>query len=140
MSCFEVEVCASRAFELVEFGLQCVVVGKSSGPLHLADDRKKRAIGVLRRTKVTQARVRFAGKAFKKCRYQSRFADAGLARKQHHLAFAVLRLGPAPQHQVEFFLSADEVGQAGRVQRLKPAFYRCRSHRRPSTHRPGDAL
>jgi hypothetical protein len=55
---------------------------ESSGTFRPADDRKKRAIRVLRRAEVAQARVGFAGEAFQKCGCQSRFADSGLARDQ----------------------------------------------------------
>ena len=84
--------------------------------------------------------MRFAGEAFEQRRRQPRFADAGLAGEQHHLAFAALRLGPAPQQQFEFFFPPDERGQAARVQRLEAAFRRTRPQRRPGPRRPGDAL
>jgi hypothetical protein len=57
----------------------------------------KRAVGMLRRAEIAQPCVRFAGEAFEQCRRQARFADAGLAGEQHHLAFAALRFGPSPQ-------------------------------------------
>ena len=65
--------------ELVELRLRGVVVRKSSGAFHLADDRIKRAVGVLRRAEIAQARVRFACEAFQQRRRKPRFADAGLA-------------------------------------------------------------
>ena len=113
---------------------------KSGGAFHLADDRIKRAVGVLRRAEIAQARVRLAGEAFQQRRREPRFADAGLAGEQHHLTFAGLCLRPAPQQQFEFFFPPDERGQAARVQRLEAAFHRTRPQRRPGSHRPGDAL
>ncbi len=129
-----------QRIELVELRLRGVVVRQSGGTLHLADDRIERAVGVLRRAEIAQARVRLAGEAFQKRGREPRFADAGLAGEQHHLAFAGLCLGPAPQQQFEFFFPSDEGGQAGRVHRLEAAFHRTRPQRRPGPRRPGDAL
>ena len=42
------KLCASNGIEFVELALRGVIVRKSSSPLHLADDRIKRAVGVLR--------------------------------------------------------------------------------------------
>ena len=120
--------------------MRCVVVRQSGGTFHLADDRIKRAVGVLRRAEIAQARVRLASEAFQQRGREPRFADPGLAGEQHHLAFAGLRFRPAPQQQFEFFFPPDEVGQAARVQRLEAAFDRTRPQRRPRSHRPGDAL
>ena len=113
---------------------------QSGGTFHLADDRIERAVGVLRRTEIAQARVRLSSEAFQKRCREPRLADAGLAGKQHHLAFAALRLRPAPQQQFEFFFPSDEVGHAARVERLEAAFHRARSQRRPGSHRPRDTL
>ena len=111
-----------QSIELVELRLRGIVVSKSGGPFHLTDDRIKRAVGVLRRTEVAQARVRFASEAFQQRCSKPRFADTGLARQQHHLAFAGLCLRPAPQQQFEFFFPTDKLGQSARVQRLEAAF------------------
>ena len=113
---------------------------QSGGTFHLADDRIKRAVGVLRRAEIAQARVRLGGEAFQQRGREPRFADTGLAGEEHHLAFAGLCPRPAPQQQFEFFFPPDEGGQAGRVQRLEAAFRRTRPQRRPGPHRPGDAL
>ena len=110
--------------ELVELRLRGVVVHKSGGAFHLADDRIKRAVGVLRRAEIAQARVRLAGEAFQQRRREPRLADTGLAGEQHHLTFAGLCLRPAPQQQFEFFFPTDERGQAARVQRLEAALHR----------------
>ena len=113
---------------------------KSSGALHLADDRIKRAVGVLRRAEVAQARVWLGSETFQQRRRQSRLADARLTGEQHHLAFAGLCLRPAPQQQFEFFFPPDKFRQAARVESLEAAFHRSRSQRRPGSHRPRDAL
>ena len=91
-------------------------------PFHLADDRIKRAVGVLRRTEVAQASVRFGCEAFQQRRREPRLADTCLAGEQHHLAFAGLRLRPAPQQQFKFLLATDKLGQSACVQSLEAAF------------------
>ena len=113
---------------------------QSGGTFHLADDRIKRAVGVLRRAEIAQARVRLVGEAFQKRGREPRFADAGLAGEQHHLAFTGLCPRPTPQQQFEFFFPPDEGSQAGRVQRLEAALHGTCPQRRPGPHRPGDAL
>ena len=85
-----------HGIELVELRLRGVVVRQSSGTFHLADDRIERAVGVLRGAEIAQARVRLSSKTFQQRRRQSRLADACLAGKEHYLAFAGLRLRPAP--------------------------------------------
>ena len=96
--------------EFVELCLRSVVVRKSGSALHLADDRIKRAVGVLWRAEIAQPRVWFRSKTFQQCRRQSRFPYASLTGEQDHLAFASLCLRPAPQQQFEFFLPADQRG------------------------------
>ena len=115
-----------QRIELVELRLRSVVVRQSSGALHLADDRIKRAVGVLRRAEVAQARVRLGSEAFQQRSRQARFADARFTGEQHHLAFAGLCFRPAPQQQFEFFFPSDKLGQAARVESLEAAFRRTR--------------
>ena len=90
--------------------------------LHLIDYRVKRAVGVLRRTEVSQACMRFVSDAFQQRRSQSRFADPGFAGKQYHLAFASLGFRPAAQEQLKFFLSPHKLCQPAAMERLKPTF------------------
>ena len=84
---------------------------KSCGTLHLADDRIKRAVGVLWRAEIAQARVRLGSEAFQQRRRKPRFADTRFAGEQHDLAFAGLCLRPAPQQQFEFFFPPDKLSQ-----------------------------
>ena len=100
----------------------------------------KCAVCVLRRAEIPQPRVRLAGEAFEKRRREPRFAYAGLAGEQHHLALTRLCVGPAPLQQLEFFFPPDEGGQSGRVQGVKAALDGTRTQRRPGPHRPGNAL
>ena len=50
--------------EFVELRLRIVVVREPSRALHLADDRIKRAIGMLRRAEVAQSGVWLVSEAF----------------------------------------------------------------------------
>ena len=60
-------------------------------------------------------------------------ADAGFARQQHHLAFAVLRLRPAAQQQIQFLVAADQRRQrASAVMGIEAAF-----RRQGTLHPPG---
>jgi hypothetical protein len=52
--------------ELVKPRLWAVVVRESSRPFHLANDRIKRVVHVLRGAEIAQARVQFAAEAFHK--------------------------------------------------------------------------
>ena len=75
--------------EFVEPRLWLVIVRQSGSTFHLADDRIKRAVGVLRRAEIAQACVRF-GEAFQKRRCEPRFADTSLAGEQYYLAITRL--------------------------------------------------
>ena len=99
--------------------MRSVVARQSGGALHLADDRKKSVVGVLRRAEIAQARMRLIAEAFQQRGGEARFADPGLAGQENHLAFTGLGARPAPQQQFAFFIPPDEGGQAGRMQRLK---------------------
>ena len=104
----ERETGAMFRVELVELGLRGVVARQFSGTLHLADDRIKCAVRVVRGTETAKARMRLGGKAFQKRHREPRFPDTSLAREQHHLAFAGLRPGPAPKQQFRFFFPSDK--------------------------------
>ena len=136
----DVEAGRKDRIELVEFRLRRIAVRQSGGPLHLTDDRMEGAVGVLWRTKIAQSCVRLTGETLQKRRGETRFADAGLAGEQHHLAFASLRPGPAPQQQFNFFVAPYESGEVGRVQRLEAAFRGTRSQRPPGPRQPDDAF
>src|SRR6202040_1585589 len=99
-----------------------LVVRQARRTLHLANDRKKRTVGVLRRTEIPQARVRFRSDVFQQGRRQSGLAYTSLAGKEHHLTFASLCLRPAPQQKFEFFFPSNKLGQVARVESLEPAF------------------
>jgi len=58
-------LCEHR-IELIELRFRRVVMRQSGGTFHLADDRIKRAISVLRRAEIAQTRVRLANETFHK--------------------------------------------------------------------------
>jgi hypothetical protein len=94
--------------KLVELRLRFVVVRQSCDALDVADDRIEHTIGVLRRAEIAQPRKRFAGQAFQKRGREPRLADACLAGKQHHLAFAGFCPVPSALEQLELLLTADQ--------------------------------
>src|SRR6516225_5410638 len=93
---------------------------KSGGTFELSDERVERALLVVRRTEIAQSRVRFARDPIGKGHQQTRFADPGLARDQHYLSFAGLRLMPAQHQQVKLFVAPYQ-GCGLRAQRLEAA-------------------
>src|SRR5262249_1534957 len=93
-----------------------------------------------RGAEIPQAGVRFGGEVFPKRDREPRFADAGLAGYEHHLALAGLCFRPATQQQFDFLFPPDEGSKAAPVQRLETAFHGTRSKHRPGPHRPRDAL
>ena len=90
LSCLEVAGLRQHRIQFVKLRFERVVVGESSRAFHLADERIKRAVRMLRRAKIAQARVRLVGDPFKQRCGQPRFADSGLAGEQHHLTLAGL--------------------------------------------------
>ena len=95
-----------QSIELVELRLRFVVVHQAGGAFHLADDRIKRAVRVLRRAEIAQARVRLGGEAFQQRGREPRFADARLARQQYHLAFAGLGSATSAAAAIRILLPA----------------------------------
>src|SRR5215831_6141676 len=113
---------------------------KAGGSFHLADDRMQRAVRALRRAEIAQARVRLGSDVLEQRRSEPRFADPGLATKQHHLSFTGLCLGPPPKKQFKFFLTADKGGEVARMQRLETALYRTRPQCGPCPYWRCDSL
>jgi hypothetical protein len=70
---------------------------------------------------MAQAEIWLGVEALHQCRGEARLAEAGFAGNQHDLTVTGLGTRPAPQHQVDLLLSANEPGQRRSTQRLKPA-------------------
>ena len=74
------------------------------------------------------------------CGYQSRFADARLARKQDDAAFTPRSLVPTAQEQFQFLFTPDQRGEAGLVLRLETALHRACGKHLPCLDWIGQAL
>ena len=129
-----------QGVELVESCSRRVFRGHAGGAFHLDGERIKCAVRVLRRAEIARARVRLGRKTFHERSGQPRFADAGFAREQHHLAFAAPCQGPAPRQQPGLFVPSDQRRQATRMQGVEAAFHRAEAQRRPGPCRLGNAF
>jgi hypothetical protein len=83
-----------QSFQLVEARLGRITAREGRGALQMLDHRMQRAGLVIRGALVGQPDMRLAGDALAQLTDQTRLADAGLAGKQHHLAFALAHLPP----------------------------------------------
>src|SRR5262249_57339283 len=108
--------------------------------LQLGDERTKRAVGVVGRALVTQARVRLAGDALAERRRKAGFADPWLARDQHDLPFALPGEVLAFQQEIDFVLAADEIGQTRHMDCLEAALGSRHALDRPRRDRRGNTL
>src|SRR5580658_10072866 len=95
---------------------------------------------MLWRAEIAQPGVRLAREAFQESGGQARLADSGLAREQHHLALARLRLGPAMTQEIALFLAPDQRRRPARVQRIEAALLRALPEGREGARGAGDAL
>src|SRR5512132_170121 len=100
----------------------------------------ERAVGVVGRALVTQARVWLAGDALGERRRKAGFADPRLARDQHDLPFALPGEALAFQQEIELVLAADEIGQTRRADRLEAALGSRYVLDRPRRDRLGNTL
>ena len=113
---------------------------KSRRSLQLGDERTKRAVGVVGRALITQARVRLAGDALGESRRKTGLADPRLARNQHDLPFALPGEALALQQEIDLVFAADEIGQTGRADRLEAALGSRHALDRPRRDRLGNTL
>src|SRR5262245_54237731 len=88
-------------FEFVELLLRRIVGLKPRRPLELGDERMERAVGMVGRALITQARVRLAGDALGESRHKAGLADPRLARDQYDLPFPLPGQPLALQQEVE---------------------------------------
>ena len=116
-----------------------LAAGKTRRVPYLARDRKEGVVDVVRRALVAHRHMRLVADPLGQCRLDTRFADAGLPRDQHDLAFACLRLVPAPQQERQFLLPADQSCDAPPMQRFKTVFGRAFSDDLPDGDRFGKA-
>ena len=116
-----------QRFKLGAFGGGRVVALKTRRPFQVADEGEQRAVGVMRRTKITQPRVRLGLQTFLKRQSDVRLADAGFAGQENDAAVALRGLPPAARQQLDLFVPAEQWRQADPVLRLEPAFHRAQA-------------
>ena len=80
------------------------------------------------------------GEMVAKLAYKPRLADPGLAREQHHLAFAIAHLPPAAQQQRDLLIAADERRQPRGLTCLEAPLGPALAHHPPDRERLGEAL
>src|ERR1700736_6351764 len=100
----------------------------------------ERAVGVVGRALITQARVRLAGDVLGESYRKAGFADPRLARDQHNLPFALPGEALAFQQEIELILAADEIGQTGGADRLEAALGNRHALDRPCRDRLGNTF
>ena len=106
----------------------------------MLDHRVQRTGLVIRRALVRESEMGLGGDALAQLPHEARLADPGLAREQHHLALAVLRLPPAAQQQRDLLLAPDQRGQARGLARLEAALGTTLTFDLPGAERLGEAL
>jgi hypothetical protein len=116
-----------QRFKLGAFGGGRVVALKPRRALQVADKGEQRAVGVMRRTKIAQPRVRLGLQTFLKRQRDVRLADAGFAGQENDAAVALGRLPPAARQQLDLFVPAEQRRQADPMLRLEPAFHRAQA-------------
>jgi len=83
--------------QFAELVFSPILAGKSGGVFKLGDEGIERAVLMVRRAEVAQARMRLGSDLLGERRSQPRFPDPRLARDQHDPAFTSFRLLPAAQ-------------------------------------------
>src|SRR6516225_760373 len=127
-------------FQLVEALLGGIVGLEPSGSLQLGDEWTKRAVGVVGRALVTQARVWLAGDMVGESCRKAGLADPRLARDQYDLPFAPPAQPLAFQQEVQLVLAVDEIGQIRHADSLEAALGIGYALDRPRRHRLGNTL
>ena len=109
-------------FQFVQLNGRFVVALESRRPFDLACNWIKRTVTMMRRTKVTQPRIRFAFNALQKCGHDSRLPDSRFARNHRHLTGPSLRSLPAAEQELNFLVPTHDRREGRRVKRFKPTF------------------
>src|SRR5262249_31999016 len=127
-------------FQLVEALLGRIVRLEPRCSLQLGDERTKRAVGMVGRALVTQARVRLAGDALRESSHKAGLADPPRARAHPDPPFALPGEAWAPKQKINFALAADEIAQTRRADRLEAALRSRHAFDHPRRDRRGNAL
>ncbi len=97
-----------QRFQLVEFRVRCFVPGELQRPFEVVDDGPERAVHVVGRALEAQGLHALRFEPLAKRAQNAALADPGFTRQQHHLAFAVPRLRPPAQQQIQFLVAAHQ--------------------------------
>ena len=97
-----------QRFQLVEFRVRGFVAGELQRPFEVVDDRPEGAVHVVGRALEAQRLHALRFEPLAQRAQDAALADPGFTRQQHHLAFAVLRLRPAAQQQIQFLVAAHQ--------------------------------
>src|SRR5262249_16837095 len=108
--------------------------------LQLGDNRTQRAVGLVGRALIAQARVRFPRDAPGESRCKAGLADPRLARNQNDLPFALPGEALALQQEIDLVLAANEVGQFRHADCLEATLGVRNTLDRPRCDRLGKAL
>src|SRR5262249_47843653 len=127
-------------FQLVEALLGGIVCLETCCSLQLGNERTKRAVGIVGRALVTQARMRLAGDALGESCPKAGLANPRLARDQYDLPLALPGEALALQQEVELVLAADEIGQTRPADRLEAALGSRHALHSPRRDRLGNPL
>src|SRR5262249_50712167 len=122
--------------KLAELAFSRVVAGEPGGAFELDDKGIERAVLVVRRAEIAQARVGLGFDMVGKRTREPRFADTRLAGNQHHPSFPRPRLFPAAQEQLDFLVTSDQ-RRFPRAQRRKPVYLIAFTQHAPSALRLG---
>ena len=98
----------TSASSLSSFASDGFVAGELQHPFEVVDDRPERAVHVVGRALEAQRLHALRFEPLAQRVQDAALADPRLARQQHHLAFAVLRLRPAAKQQIQFLFAAHQ--------------------------------
>jgi hypothetical protein len=112
---------AKQVLELGQSRLRAVLGDQACRPLQVRDHGMESTVGMMRRAEMAEDEVRLACEPFPQRTQQPGFADAGLARKQDHLAIALPGRCPALHQHRELMRAPDQRRDLATTQRLETA-------------------
>ena len=126
-----------QGLQLVQPRLERIVRSQPRRIVQLLDHRPERAVGVVGRALVADAKVRLLGHGVEQGAADPRLADAGLADQQHALAFARLGQRPALEQQRQLLIAPDHRQERRATHRFEAALDRALAgdHDRPAPAR-----
>jgi len=125
--------------ELGEPLLGWILAPEACCPLELGNAWIERAVLVVRRAEIAQARVWLADEPFHDSLSDTRLADPGFAGDQHHATVAPFCLLPPPQEQINLLVAPDK-RRGRRAQRLEAALHHARAQHFVCLRPIGEAL